>query len=68
MSEIEPPPVAEVTVTQTSLAKAFEQWNNGVRTAPCDFRSIDECNAMGVSQLSMEQAVYFMSLLQLPKA
>lgn len=58
----------EVAITLTSLATAFEAWNNGVRTAPSDFRTVEECAEMGVSQLSMEQAVYFMSLLQLQKA
>lgn len=52
-----------ITVTHESLTQAFEAWENGYRTKPTAFRTEEECAAMGVQQLSVERADYFLTLL-----
>lgn len=52
-----------ITVTRESLIQAFEAWENGYRTRPTEFRTAEECDAMGVQQVSVERADYFFALL-----
>lgn len=52
-----------ITVTRETLIDAFEAWENGYRTEPTKFRTAEECDAMGVQQVSVERADYFFALL-----
>lgn len=55
-------------VTKEQMQEAFEQWEQGFRISPENYRTEEETRGLSVSQVSAERADYFFELVRLQQA